>query len=92
MFWAEAQMFFLHDFNGDILKIELKGISVEKETENHIWLKAAAGENWHEFVLNCLAKDLGGLENLSLIPGTVGASPIQNIGAYGVEVKTTSKA
>uniref|UniRef100_UPI0039A413DD UDP-N-acetylmuramate dehydrogenase n=1 Tax=Ornithobacterium rhinotracheale TaxID=28251 RepID=UPI0039A413DD len=82
-----SNVLFLHDFDGDILKIDLKGISVEKETKNHIWLKAAAGENWHEFILNCLAKNWGGLENLSLIPGTVGASPIQNIGAYGVEVK-----
>lgn len=82
-----SNVLFLHDFDGDILKINLKGISIERENENHIWIKAAAGENWHEFVVSCLAKDFGGLENLSLIPGTVGASPIQNIGAYGVEVK-----
>lgn len=82
-----SNVLFLHDFDGDILKINLKGISIKRENENHIWIKAAAGENWHEFVVSCLAKDFGGLENLSLIPGTVGASPIQNIGAYGVEVK-----
>lgn len=70
-----------------VVHVNLKGISVEKEDENHVWVTAAAGENWHEFVLWCIDKNYGGLENLSLIPGNVGTTPIQNIGAYGVEIK-----
>lgn len=72
---------------GTVLRNELKGISIEKEDADFVWLKVAAGENWHQTVLYTIARGYGGLENLSLIPGTVGASPIQNIGAYGVEVK-----
>lgn len=72
---------------GTVLRNELKGISIEKEDDDFVWLKVAAGENWHQFVLYAIAQGYGGVENLSLIPGTVGASPIQNIGAYGVEVK-----
>jgi UDP-N-acetylmuramate dehydrogenase len=70
-----------------VLKMDLKGKEILKQEENYIWVKAKAGENWHEFVLWSLAQNYNGLENLSLIPGTVGASPIQNIGAYGVELK-----
>lgn len=70
-----------------VLHVNLKGISIEKEDENHVWVTAAAGENWHEFVLWCIDKNYGGIENLSLIPGNVGTTPIQNIGAYGVEIK-----
>ncbi len=69
------------------LHIDLKGIDIVDETDNDIFIKVQAGENWHEFVLWCIEHDFGGLENLSLIPGNVGASPIQNIGAYGVEMK-----
>lgn len=68
-----------------ILKNEIRGISVEKEDDDYIYLTAGGGENWHHFVLHCLERGFGGLENLSLIPGTVGAAPVQNIGAYGVE-------
>jgi UDP-N-acetylmuramate dehydrogenase len=68
---------------------KLKGINILKEDQNYVWLKAAAGENWHAFVMDVIARNLGGIENLALIPGTVGAAPIQNIGAYGVEVKDT---
>lgn len=72
-----------------VVHINFKGIEVVKEDENHVWVKAQAGENWHQFVLWCIARDFGGIENLSLIPGNVGTTPIQNIGAYGVEIKDT---
>ncbi len=72
-----------------VIHINFKGIEVVKEDENHVWVKAQAGENWHQFVLWCIARDFGGIENLSLIPGNVGTTPIQNIGAYGVEIKDT---
>lgn len=75
------------DINGLVVLINLKGISVTSKTNNTVLVKANAGENWHEFVLWTLAHDYGGLENMSLIPGNVGTSPIQNIGAYGVELK-----
>jgi len=70
-----------------VLRNEIKGIEKIREDDRHVWLKAGAGEVWHLFVLYCVAHNYGGVENLSLIPGTVGAAPIQNIGAYGVEVK-----
>lgn len=72
-----------------VLHINLKGIEIIKETETEVFVKAMAGENWHDLVQYCIAKDFGGLENLSLIPGNVGTAPIQNIGAYGVELKDT---
>jgi UDP-N-acetylmuramate dehydrogenase len=70
-----------------VLKNNLMGIQITKEDDRHIYVEVAAGENWHQFVLYCINNGWAGVENLSLIPGTVGASPIQNIGAYGVEVK-----
>jgi UDP-N-acetylmuramate dehydrogenase len=70
-----------------VIKMSIKGIKIEKETEENVWVSAFAGENWHEFVLKTLEMNYYGLENLSLIPGCVGASPMQNIGAYGVEIK-----
>lgn len=70
-----------------IIHINIKGITICSETEDHVFVQANAGENWHEFVLWSLQHNFGGLENLSLIPGNVGTSPIQNIGAYGVELK-----
>lgn len=75
------------DFPGLVIKIELKGIEVVKETSDEIWVEVGAGENWHEWVLFAIKQNWAGIENLSLIPGTVGASPMQNIGAYGVEIK-----
>lgn len=72
-----------------VVHVNLKGIEIVKEDENFAWIKAQAGENWHEFVLWCIEHNFGGLENLSLIPGNVGTTPIQNIGAYGVEIKDT---
>ncbi len=75
------------DFDGMVLKNEIAGIEVVKEDEDHIYVKAGAGENWHGLVMYCVDNGFAGMENLSLIPGNVGASPMQNIGAYGVEVK-----
>jgi UDP-N-acetylmuramate dehydrogenase len=75
------------DFNGLVIKNEIKGIEVVKETASHVQLKAGAGESWHDLVMYCVTRNFGGIENLSLIPGTVGAAPMQNIGAYGVEIR-----
>ncbi|WP_262899514.1 UDP-N-acetylmuramate dehydrogenase [Chryseosolibacter histidini] len=75
------------DFDGLVIKNEIKGIDIVDENDDVITLRVGAGENWHEFVMYCVSRDLGGVENLSLIPGTVGAAPMQNIGAYGVEIK-----
>jgi UDP-N-acetylmuramate dehydrogenase len=76
------------DIERTIIKIDLRGVQLLEQTASHYIVQAGAGEPWHEFVLHCLAHDWFGLENLSLIPGTVGASPIQNIGAYGVELRS----
>ncbi|PXW15193.1 UDP-N-acetylmuramate dehydrogenase [Chryseobacterium sp. CBTAP 102] len=75
------------DFDGLAIRLNLRGISEESIHENEVRVTAKAGENWHEFVMYCLQKNYGGLENLSLIPGNVGTSPMQNIGAYGTEIK-----
>jgi len=75
------------NYNGIVLKNELKGIEVVDNDEMHFYVKAAAGEVWHHFVQHCVKNGYAGIENLSLIPGCVGASPMQNIGAYGVEIK-----
>ena len=75
------------DFDGLVIKNEIKRFEVIEETSSEVIVESGAGENWHEFVLNCIDKGFGGIENLSLIPGSVGASPMQNIGAYGVEIK-----
>ncbi|VXC37827.1 UDP-N-acetylenolpyruvoylglucosamine reductase [Flavobacterium sp. 9AF] len=72
-----------------VIHIDLKGIEIIDTNEDYVWVKAHAGENWHNFVLYCIEKNYGGIENLSLIPGNVGTTPIQNIGAYGVEIKDT---
>ncbi len=77
----------LRDFPGLVLHLRLTGKTLIREDRDHYWLKVAAGENWHELVQYCLEHEYWGLENLSLIPGSVGAAPIQNIGAYGVELK-----
>ena len=75
------------DFEGLAIQLNLKGITEEIIDDNQILVTAKAGENWHQFVMFCLDKNYGGLENLSLIPGNVGTSPMQNIGAYGTEIK-----
>jgi UDP-N-acetylmuramate dehydrogenase len=82
-----SNILLIHDIPGLVIHNRIKGIKVIEENEDHIWLHVGGGEIWHEFVLHCVAHQLGGVENMSLIPGTVGAAPMQNIGAYGVEVK-----
>ena len=77
------------DFHGIVLKNNIMGIKVVEETENDVLIEIGAGENWHQLVLFCIKNNFGGIENLSLIPGNVGAAPMQNIGAYGVELKDT---
>jgi len=82
-----SNILFTKDFDGLVLKNEIKGIEKIKEENDYVYVRAGAGENWHRFVLFCIQNNWAGIENLSLIPGNVGASPMQNIGAYGVEVK-----
>ncbi|NJY63812.1 UDP-N-acetylmuramate dehydrogenase [Salinimicrobium sp. CDJ15-81-2] len=84
-----SNMLLTKDVAQTVVHINLKGKEILEETENEVVVQAMAGENWHQFVLYCIEKDFGGVENLSLIPGNVGTTPIQNIGAYGVEIKDT---
>ena len=84
-----SNMLLTKDIEKLVVHIDIKGVSIDQENENEVFLTVNAGENWHEFVLWCVDNNYGGLENLSLIPGNVGTCPIQNIGAYGVEVKDT---
>lgn len=84
-----SNILFKQDFPGLVIELNIKGREVLEATSTHADVRAMCGENWHEFVRYGLGMDLYGLENLSLIPGTVGAAPVQNIGAYGVEVKDT---
>ncbi|MFZ4521453.1 MAG: UDP-N-acetylmuramate dehydrogenase [Bacteroidales bacterium] len=87
-----SNVLFTKDFGGIVIRINSKGITIREEDENQVLVTAEAGENWDEFVSHCVDRGWAGLENLSLIPGTVGAAPIQNIGAYGVEVKDVIEA
>ena len=82
-----SNILFTKDINELVIHIGLKGITIIDENHEFVTIEVMAGENWHEFVLFCIDNDYGGIENLSLIPGNVGAAPIQNIGAYGVELK-----
>lgn len=84
-----SNILFTKNVDALLLKNCLKGIELIREDETNVWLKVMAGEVWHELVLYTIAQGWSGLENLSLIPGCVGAAPMQNIGAYGVEVKDT---
>lgn len=82
-----SNILFTKDFDGLAIRLNLNGIKEKIINENEVLVTAKAGENWHQFVMYCLDKNYGGLENLSLIPGNVGTSPMQNIGAYGTEMK-----
>lgn len=84
-----SNMLLTKDIDALVIHIDLKGKQVVKEDENHVWVEAQAGENWHEFVLWNIEQNFGGIENMSLIPGNVGTTPVQNIGAYGAEIKDT---
>lgn len=84
-----SNMLLTQDIYALVLYINTKGIQIVDEDDDFMWIEAQAGENWHNFVLTTIERNLGGLENLSLIPGKVGSAPIQNIGAYGVEIKDT---
>jgi UDP-N-acetylmuramate dehydrogenase len=84
---AGSNVLFVSNFEGVIIQPLIKGIEKTVENKETLFIRAGAGENWDSFVEYCVEKELGGIENLSLIPGTVGATPVQNIGAYGVEVK-----
>ncbi|WP_396188834.1 UDP-N-acetylmuramate dehydrogenase [Flavobacterium sp.] len=84
-----SNMLLTQDIDALVIHINNKGITVVKEDDEFVWVKGNAGEVWHEFVLWCIDHNFGGIENLSLIPGNVGATPVQNIGAYGVEIKDT---
>ncbi|HXB13303.1 MAG TPA: UDP-N-acetylmuramate dehydrogenase [Bacteroidia bacterium] len=82
-----SNVLFTGDYNGIIIRNAIKGFSIIGEDQESVYIRANAGEKWHDFVMYCVNNNYGGIENLSLIPGTVGAGPIQNIGAYGVELK-----
>ena len=82
-----SNILFTKNFDGLILKNDVPGIAIVDEDENYLYIKAGAGVNWHSLVVYCVNNNYGGIENLSLIPGNVGATPMQNIGAYGVEIK-----
>ena len=82
-----SNVLFTQDVDGLVLRNEIRGIELVDEDEDYVYVRAGAGEVWHAFVEYCLGRDWAGVENLSLIPGSVGAAPMQNIGAYGVELK-----
>lgn len=79
-----SNVLFINNFVGIVLHMAIGGITVTKQDREYVWVKAGAGVNWHMLVLHCVEQGYAGIENLSLIPGTVGAAPVQNIGAYGV--------
>jgi len=82
-----SNMLLTQDINALVIHIDLKGKKIIDENDNFVWVESQAGENWHEFVLWTIDQNFGGLENMSLIPGNVGTTPVQNIGAYGAEIK-----
>lgn len=84
-----SNMLLTKDIDALVIHIDLKGKKIVEENEDFVWVESQAGENWHEFVMWTIDNNLGGLENMSLIPGNVGTTPVQNIGAYGTEIKDT---
>ena len=82
-----SNVLFTRNFNGMVIKNSIPGISIVQEDDEHVYVKVGAGVLWHDVVLYCLENNFAGVENLALIPGFAGASPMQNIGAYGVEIK-----
>ena len=82
-----SNMLLTQDINALVIHIDLKGKKIIDENDDFVWVESQAGENWHEFVLWTIDQNFGGLENMSLIPGNVGTTPVQNIGAYGAEIK-----
>lgn len=84
-----SNMLLTQNIDALVIHVDLKGKKVIKEDDNFVWVESNAGENWHEFVLWTINQNYGGLENMSLIPGNVGTTPVQNIGAYGAEIKDT---
>lgn len=82
-------MLLTKDIDALVIHVNLKGKKIVQENDDFVWIECQAGENWHEFVLWTLEQNFGGLENMSLIPGNVGTTPVQNIGAYGSEIKDT---
>ncbi len=84
-----SNMLLTKDIDALVIHIDLKGKKIIKEDDDFVWVESQAGENWHEFVLWTIDNNFGGLENMSLIPGNVGTTPVQNIGAYGTEIKDT---
>ena len=84
-----SNMLLTKDIDALVIHIDMKGKKVINENEDYVWVESQAGENWHEFVLWTIDQNFGGLENMSLIPGNVGTTPVQNIGAYGAEMKDT---
>lgn len=84
-----SNMLLTQDINALVIHVDLKGKKIIKEDDDYVWVESQAGEVWHEFVLWSIDQNLGGLENMSLIPGNVGTTPVQNIGAYGTEIKDT---
>ena len=84
-----SNMLLTQDVDALVIHVDLKGKKVIKEDDDFVWVEGQAGENWHEFVLWNIDNNFGGLENMSLIPGNVGTTPVQNIGAYGAEIKDT---
>jgi UDP-N-acetylmuramate dehydrogenase len=84
-----SNMLLTQDIQALVIHIDLKGKKILKEDDDFVWVESQAGENWHEFVLWTIDQNFGGLENMSLIPGNVGTTPVQNIGAYGTEIKDT---
>ena len=89
LFGGGSNILFTKDYSGVVLKPALMGIETTREDEDYAWLRVGAGEEWDAFVQRSVEMGLGGVENLSGIPGTAGSSPVQNIGAYGCEVKDT---